>query len=102
MKDMLTTAVDNVQILFIIKEKTTGEVIGTTSIGGIDVQNRNVEIGWTWLSPAYWRTGVNTESEFLLLQYCVKIDPCPIFCAVPKSSRANRGSKRRTRFVYIE
>lgn len=57
-------------IPFTILEKVSGKVIGTTRIGDIDVTNRNAEIGWTWLSPAYWRTRVNTECKYLLLQYC--------------------------------
>lgn len=58
------------QIPFIIKDKRTGRVIGTTRIGDIDKVNRNVEIGWTWLSPEVWKTKVNTECKFLLLTYC--------------------------------
>ncbi|GGA48996.1 GNAT family N-acetyltransferase [Psychrobacillus lasiicapitis] len=61
---------DGKQLPFIIKDKLSGEVIGTTRIGDIDKANRNVEIGWTWLSPSVWRTKVNTECKFLLLQYC--------------------------------
>ena len=61
---------DGKQLPFIIKDKLSGEVIGTTRIGDIDTANRNVEIGWTWLSPSVWRTKVNTECKFLLLQYC--------------------------------
>lgn len=61
---------DGEQIPFVIQDKATGDVIGTTRIGDIDRINRNVEIGWTWLSPSYWRTGVNTECKLLLLQYC--------------------------------
>ncbi|WP_449621089.1 GNAT family N-acetyltransferase [Robertmurraya sp. Marseille-Q9965] len=61
------------QIPFMIKEKLTDKIIGTTRIGEIDTINRNVEIGWTWLSPAYWRTGVNTECKYLLLQYCFDV-----------------------------
>jgi RimJ/RimL family protein N-acetyltransferase len=58
------------QIPFIIKDNVTGQVIGTTRIGDIDKVNRNVEIGWTWLSPEVWKTKVNTECKFLLLKYC--------------------------------
>nr|WP_246869497.1 GNAT family protein [Priestia megaterium] len=57
-------------IPFIVKDKLIGQVIGTTQICGIDKVNRNVEIGWTWLSPKVWRTKVNTECKFLLLKYC--------------------------------
>ncbi|WP_051475568.1 GNAT family protein [Bacillus sp. J37] len=52
------------QLPFIIKDKLSGEVIGTTRIGDIDTANRNVEIGWTWLSPSVWRSKVNTECQF--------------------------------------
>ncbi|MFC7686499.1 GNAT family N-acetyltransferase [Ureibacillus sp. GCM10028918] len=61
---------DGTQIPFIIKDKLSGEVLGTTRIGDIDLANRNVEIGWTWLSPAVWRTKVNTECKYVLLCYC--------------------------------
>ncbi|WP_231597542.1 GNAT family N-acetyltransferase [Bacillus sp. SA1-12] len=60
------------QIPFIIQDKLTGSVIGSTRIGDIDPANRNVEIGWTWLSPTVWKTRVNTECKFLLLRYCLK------------------------------
>ncbi|MGO4546377.1 GNAT family N-acetyltransferase [Paenibacillus sp. 2TAB23] len=58
------------QLPFVIVEVLSGKMIGTTRIGDIDKLNQNAEIGWTWLSPAYWRTGANTECKFLLLQYC--------------------------------
>jgi RimJ/RimL family protein N-acetyltransferase len=58
------------QIPIVIVELVSDKTIGTTRIGDIDLNNQNAEIGWTWLSPAYWRTGVNTECKFLLLNYC--------------------------------
>ncbi len=73
-EQMLLIAVQNKddgkQLPFTVKDKLSGEVIGTTRIGDIDIANRNVEIGWTWLSPSVWRTKVNTECKFLLLHYC--------------------------------
>ena len=61
---------DGTQIPFIVMDKLSGVVLGTTRIGDIDLANRNAEIGWTWLSPIVWRTKVNTECKYLLLQYC--------------------------------
>ena len=73
-EQILLTAVQNKdngkQLPFIIKDKLSDKIIGTTRIGDIDIANRNVEIGWTWLSPSVWRTKVNTECKFLMLQYC--------------------------------
>lgn len=61
------------QIPFIIQKKATGKIIGSTRIGDIDVINRNVEIGWTWISPDFWGTKVNPECKYLLLQYCFEV-----------------------------
>lgn len=71
---VLTTAMENKnngsQLPFTIIDQTTGAIMGTTRIGDIDLNNRNVEIGWTWLSPPYWGTGANTECKYLLLRHC--------------------------------
>lgn len=56
------------QLPFTIVDRAAGKIIGTTRIGDIDVLNKNVEIGWTWLSPDYWRTSVNTECKYLLIK----------------------------------
>jgi N-acetyltransferase len=31
--------------------------------------DRTLEIGWTWLTPAAWGTGVNTECKYLLMSH---------------------------------
>jgi RimJ/RimL family protein N-acetyltransferase len=35
----------------------------------VDLANRRLEIGWTWYARAFQRTGVNTESKYLLLKH---------------------------------
>lgn len=61
---------DGTQIPFIIIEKDSGKIIGTTRIMHPDFVHRNAEIGCTWISPEYWRTRVNTEAKSLILHYC--------------------------------
>jgi RimJ/RimL family protein N-acetyltransferase len=46
-----------------------GRVAGSTRYGNIDLANRRLEIGWTWVAPAYQRTAVNTEAKLLLLTH---------------------------------
>ncbi|MFX3636409.1 MAG: GNAT family N-acetyltransferase [Candidatus Pristimantibacillus sp.] len=58
------------QLPFVIIDKNSGQIIGTTRISNIDSVHRHAEIGWTFLSPHVWRKGINTECKFLLLQYC--------------------------------
>lgn len=68
--DALANKNNGSQIPFTILDQASGKIIGTTRVGDLDMANRNAEIGWTWLSPDYWRTGVNTECKFLLLRHC--------------------------------
>lgn len=66
----LASKQNGTQIPFVIIDRASGEIIGTTRIMHPDFIHRNAEIGCTWISPEYWRTSVNTESKSLLLHYC--------------------------------
>jgi RimJ/RimL family protein N-acetyltransferase len=55
---------------FVVVDLETNRVIGSTRLLNISKQNKNAEIGWTWYTPSVWRTRVNTECKYLLLQYC--------------------------------
>jgi RimJ/RimL family protein N-acetyltransferase len=54
---------------FLIRERETGAPLGTTRYMTISRQDRNLEIGHTWLGRRAWRTRVNTECKFLLLRH---------------------------------
>jgi N-acetyltransferase len=58
-----------VSLPFVIITQGSGEVVGSTRYGNIDPPNRRLEIGWTWITPAYQRTAVNTEAKLLLLSH---------------------------------
>jgi RimJ/RimL family protein N-acetyltransferase len=55
---------------WVIIEKQTGRIVGSSRFLDIDRANRNLEIGWTWLTPSLWRSPVNTECKYLLLRHC--------------------------------
>jgi N-acetyltransferase len=46
-----------------------GELVGHTSYMNHRLADRSVEIGNTWLNPAAWGTGANTEAKYLLLKH---------------------------------
>src|SRR5919201_2299699 len=50
-------------------DAATGEFAGTTSLYEVDPTLRALAIGYTWLGKRWWRTGHNTESKLLLMQY---------------------------------
>jgi RimJ/RimL family protein N-acetyltransferase len=49
--------------------KGSGRIIGSTRYMDIDVHNRGLEIGGTWLAPAYQRSGINVEAKYLQLRH---------------------------------
>ncbi len=54
---------------FLIFDKKSGAVAGSTRFGSISIPNKRVEIGWTWLHPKFHGTGLNKHCKFLLLRY---------------------------------
>jgi len=42
----------------------------------MDLPNRKVEIGSTWIAPRWQRTAVNTEAKFLMLQHAFEVWKC--------------------------
>ena len=56
-------------IPFAVIDKATHKAIGGTRYFDISKAERRLEIGWTWLSRAYWRSHVNSACKLLLLAY---------------------------------
>ncbi len=56
-------------IPFATVERNSGRVIGSTRFMNMDIPNRRVEIGSTWIAPAWQRTAVNTEAKYLMLRH---------------------------------
>lgn len=54
---------------FVTIEKKNGQIVGSTRFGNIDCTHRHVEIGWTWITPKWQRSFVNTEAKYLMLKY---------------------------------
>ncbi|MCA1826442.1 MAG: serine/threonine dehydratase [Myxococcales bacterium] len=54
---------------FVVVDRQSGEIIGSTRYAAIDGQNRRLEIGWTWIATRFQRTTVNTECKRLLLTH---------------------------------
>ncbi len=57
-------------------ERSSGRVIGSTRFMNIDRINRRVEIGSTWIAPAWHRTAVNTEAKYLMLRHAFEVWQC--------------------------
>jgi len=67
-------------LVFTTIEPASGRMVGSTRFMNIDGGNRRVEIGSTWIAPAWQRTAVNTEAKFLMLCHafehwgCIRVE----------------------------
>ncbi|MFN8223790.1 MAG: GNAT family protein [Gaiellales bacterium] len=51
-------------------------VVGSTRYLALRPEHRSVEIGWTWLHPEAWGTGVNVEAKYLMLRQAFEVWEC--------------------------
>ena len=57
-------------------ERNSGDIVGTTRFMNMDMPNRKVEIGSTWIAPPWQRTAVNTEAKYLMLRHAFEVWNC--------------------------
>jgi N-acetyltransferase len=65
---------------FVTIDEKSGKIVGSTRFMNIDVANKRVEIGSTWLALQWQRTYINTEAKLLMLTHafenweCVRVE----------------------------
>ena len=77
---------------FVIVDRARTMVIGSTRFMDIAPEHERLEIGATWLSPAYHRTGANVDAKLLMLGYA--FDVAGAQKVVFKTEAANQQSRR--------
>jgi N-acetyltransferase len=80
--------------------KATGRAIGSTRLLDVRPNDRQVEIGSTFLGRDYWRTPANTESKFLFLRYCFETLGC-VRVALKTDGRNVRSQEAITRLGAV-
>jgi len=63
-------------VAFATVERGSRQVIGSTRFMNIDRANRRMEIGSTWIVPAWQRTAVNTEAKYVMLRHAFEVWKC--------------------------
>jgi RimJ/RimL family protein N-acetyltransferase len=63
-------------LAFATIEIASGKPVGSTRFMNIDVVNRHVEIGSTFVGKAWQRTVVNTEAKYLMLRHAFETWGC--------------------------
>jgi len=61
---------------FVVRDKVTGDIVGSTRYFNVDAANRRLEIGHTWYARRAQRTAINTECKLLLLTHAFETLQC--------------------------
>jgi RimJ/RimL family protein N-acetyltransferase len=69
LEDALAASEAGTEVAFATVDAGKGEPIGSTRYLALRPEHRVLEIGWTWLAPAYWQTGANVEAKLLMLEH---------------------------------
>lgn len=67
MEEALARSESGLDAAFATVDAESGRPIGSTRYLALRPEHRGLEIGWTWLSPAFWGTGANVEAKLLML-----------------------------------
>ncbi|HEX5763203.1 MAG TPA: GNAT family protein [Solirubrobacterales bacterium] len=65
---------------FAIRQQATDRLVGSSRYLAVRPADRALEVGWTWLHPSVWQTGVNVETKLLMLGHafetlgCVRVE----------------------------
>lgn len=68
-EETLKRVEQGLDLAFVVIDKETEQIIGSTRYLDISLPNKGLEIGWTWYHPSVWRSRVNTECKYLLLRH---------------------------------
>jgi N-acetyltransferase len=74
--DALDAARSGAEVPFATLDARTGRPLGSTRYLTLRPEHRGLEIGWTWLEPAAWRTGANVEAKLLMLGHAFEEEGC--------------------------
>jgi RimJ/RimL family protein N-acetyltransferase len=69
LEEALAASSAGTEVAFATVDAGTGEPVGSTRYLALRPEHRGLEIGWTWLAPAHWRTGANVEAKLLMLEH---------------------------------
>ena len=79
---------------FVVIDRKTGEMIGSSRYFGFDRQESVVEIGWTFLARAYWGGNYNGELKRLMLDHSFRFVRNVVFFVGIHNVRSQRAVER--------
>ncbi len=63
---------NKIRLALTIIDTSTGNPIGSTSIGNISFKDKRAEIGWTWIAKDFQGTGINNQIKYLMIKFLIE------------------------------
>ena len=79
---------------FVIIDRKTQRIIGSTRFYGYDPEKSEIEIGWTFLARKYWADRYNAELKRLLLNHAFKFVESVVFFVGEDNVRSQRAMEK--------
>jgi len=79
---------------FVIIDRETQQIIGSTRFYGYDPEKSEIEIGWTFLARKYWGGQYNREMKELLLAHAFKFVENVVFYVGETNIRSQKAMEK--------
>lgn len=79
---------------FVVIDKKTRAIIGSTRFHGYDPETSEIEIGWTFLAREYWGGRYNAEMKQLMLAHAFRFVENVVFLVGQGNVRSRRATEK--------
>jgi N-acetyltransferase len=79
---------------FVVIDKKSRQIIGSTRFYGYDPKRSEIEIGWTFLARKYWGGQYNREMKQLTLAHAFKFVETVVFYVGEKNVRSQKAMEK--------
>jgi N-acetyltransferase len=79
---------------FVVIDRKTQQIVGSTRFHGYDPEKSEVEIGWTFLARKYWGGRYNREMKQLMLAHAFKFVENVIFYVGENNVRSQKATEK--------
>src|ERR1051325_511286 len=79
---------------FVVIDRKTKQIVGSTRFYGYDQQKSEIEIGWTFLARKYWGGRYNAEMKRLLLNHAFQFVESIVFFVGEDNVRSRKAMEK--------
>jgi N-acetyltransferase len=79
---------------FVVIDRKTQEIIGSSRYFGFEPRKREIEIGWTFLARSHWGGRYNGELKRLMLDHAFKFAETVVFLVGPTNVRSRKAVEK--------